>query len=183
MYIFYQITVDMQTLLEIAKYLLPAFIVFLTAYLSIKTLIKHDQRKRDYEIILKNKQIVTPIRLQAYERLTLFLERISPDNLVMRIGKDQLTVKQLQNQMLKTIRSEFDHNVSQQIYVSPQAWEVVKSARENIVKLINTTAQGLKSDDPAIKLSRNLLEKIMEQEHAPTKVATDYLKREVRNFY
>ena len=173
----------METILEILKYILPALIVFLTAYFSIRILIKNDQRKRDYEIIMKNKQVVTPIRLQAYERLTLLLERISPDALVMRISKDNLTVKQLQNQLLQTIRAEFDHNMSQQIYVSPQAWEVVKSARENIVKLINTTAQGLKPDEPAIKFSRALIEKVMEQERSSSKMAIDYLKKEVRSFY
>jgi len=173
----------METILEILKYILPALIVFFTVYFSIRILIKNDQRKRDYEIIMKNKQVVTPIRLQAYERLTLLLERISPDALVMRISKDNLTVKQLQNQLLQTIRAEFDHNMSQQIYVSPQAWEVVKSARENIVKLINTTAQGLKPDEPAIKHSRALIERVMEQERSSSKVAIDYLKREVRSFY
>lgn len=173
----------MEVILEILKYILPALIVFFTAYFSIRLLIKNDQRKRDQELIMKNKQIVTPVRLQAYERLTLFLERISPDNLVIRISKDNLTVKQLQNQMLQTIRAEFDHNVSQQVYVTPQAWEVVKSARENIVKLINTTAQGLKPDEPAIKLSRSLLERVMEQERSASNMALDYLKREVRTFY
>ena len=173
----------METILEILKYILPALIVFFTAYFSIRILIKNDQRKRDYEIIMKNKQVVTPIQLQAYERLTLLLERISPDALVMRISKDNLTVKQLQNQMLQTIRAEFDHNISQQIYVSTNAWEMVKSARENIVKLINSTAQGLKPDEPAIKLSRALLEKVMEQERSSSKVAIDYLKKEVRSFY
>jgi hypothetical protein len=173
----------MEVIFEILKYILPALIVFFTAYFSIRLLIKNDQRKRDQEIVMKNKQIVTPVRLQAYERLTLFLERISPDNLVLRISKDNLTVKQLQNQMLQTIRAEFDHNMSQQIYVSPQAWEVVKSARENIVKLINTTAQRFKPDEPAIKLSRSLLERVMEQDRSATKMALDYLKQEVRTFY
>lgn len=173
----------MEIILEMLKYVLPALIVFFTAYFTIRSLIKNDQRKRDYEIIMKNKQIVTPIRLQAYERLTLLLERISPDALVMRISKENLTVKDLQNQMLKTIRSEFDHNVSQQIYVSPQAWEVIRNARENIVKLINTTAQSMKQDDSALKFSRALLEQVMQQERSSAKIAIDYLKREVRSFY
>lgn len=173
----------MEMLLEMLKYILPAGVVFLTAYLTIRTLVKHDQKKREREIILKNKQLVTPVRLQAYERLTLFLERISPDNLVMRFSKDNLTVSQLQNQMLKTIRSEFDHNVSQQIYISPRAWEVIKSARENTVKLINATAQSLKPDEPAIKLSKALLERIMEQERSPSRVALDYIKQEAGTFF
>jgi heme/copper-type cytochrome/quinol oxidase subunit 2 len=173
----------MEMVLEILKYVIPALIVFLTAYLTVRALLRHDQKKREREIILKNKQMITPVRLQAYERLTLFLERISPDNLVMRFSKDNLTVSQLQNQMLKTIRSEFDHNVSQQIYISPRAWEVVKSARENTVKMINTTAQTMRPDEPAIKLSKALLEKIMEQQKSPSRVALDYLKREAGTFF
>jgi len=173
----------MEMVLEMLKYILPALVVFLTAYLTVRTLLKHDQKNREREIVMKNKQMVTPVRLQAYERLTLFLERISPDNLVMRFSKDNLTVSQLQSQMLKTIRSEFDHNVSQQIYVSPRAWEVIKSARENTVKLINTTAQALKPDDPAIKLSHALLEKLMEKEQSPSRAALDYIKREAGRFF
>jgi len=173
----------MEMLFEILGYLLPALVVFFTAYYTLRMMVRNDQRKREQEIVLKNKQLVTPVRLQAYERLTLFLERISPDNLVMRFSKDQLTVSQLQGQMLQTIRSEFDHNVSQQIYVSPRAWEVIKSARENTVKLVNTTAQSLRPDESAIKLSRALLEKLMAQEKSPSRVALDYLKREVGTFF
>jgi len=173
----------MEMFMEMLKYILPALVVFLTAYLTLRTLVRNDQKRREREIVMKNKQLVTPVRLQAYERLTLFLERISPENLVMRFSKENLTVSQLQNQMLKTIRSEFDHNVSQQIYISPRAWEVVKSARENTVKLINTTAQSFKPDEPAIKLSRALLEKIMEQDRSPSRVALDYIKGEAGTFF
>jgi hypothetical protein len=173
----------MEILLEMLKYVLPALVVFFTAYFTLRSLLRNDQKKREHELIMKNKQLVTPVRLQAYERLTLFLERISPDNLIMRFSKDQLTVSQLQNHMLKTIRSEFDHNVSQQIYVSARAWEVVKSARENTVKLINTTAQSLRPDDSALKLSRALLEKLMEREKSPSRAALDYLKQEAGTFF
>jgi hypothetical protein len=173
----------METLFEILKYTIPALIVFFTAYFSLRIQIKNDQRKRDFELILKNKNIVTPVRLQAYERMALFLERISPDNLVMRFNKENMTVKQMQNEMLKTIRSEFDHNLSQQIYISPQSWQVIKNARENVVKLINNAAQKLKPSDPAIKLSKSILERLMEQDQGPTKAALNYLKSEVRQYY
>lgn len=170
-------------MLEILKYTIPALIVFFTAFYTLRMLIKNDQKKRNYELVLKNKSLITPIRLQAYERLTLFLERISPDALVMRLNKENRTVNQLQNEMLKTIRSEFDHNLSQQIYVSPKAWLMVKHARENTVKLINTTVQEMKPGEPAIKLSRVLLQKVMEEGQSPTKNAIQYLKEEVKNFF
>ena len=173
----------MNIILEILKYILPALIVFLTAYYTIRVLIKNDQKRRDYEIMLKNKNVITPIQLQAYERLTLFLERISPDALAMRLNKEKLTVKQLQNEMLKTIRAEFDHNLSQQVYISSKAWETIKNAKERTIKLINTTALTLKAEAPAIHLSKALLEKVAEQETIATKVAIEYLKKEVRNYF
>lgn len=173
----------MNVVLEILKYILPALIVFFTAFFSIRLMIRNDQKKREQELILKNKTVVTPVRLQAYERLVLLLERISPDALIMRFNKDNLTSKQLQNEMLKTIRSEFDHNVAQQIYISSRAWEVIKSARENTVKLINTTAQGIKPDAPSIHLSKALLEKMMAQTQTSNRAAIEYLKREIRQYF
>ncbi|MGM0498505.1 MAG: hypothetical protein ACQESJ_11345 [Bacteroidota bacterium] len=173
----------MSTLLELLKYILPSLIVFLTAYFTIRMLIRNDQKRRDYEIMLKNRNVITPIQLQAYERLTLFLERISPDALAMRLNKEKLTVKQLQYEMLTTIRAEYDHNLSQQVYISSKAWETVKNAKEKTIKLINTTALSLKADAPGIHLSKALLEKVAEQETNATKVAIEYLKKEIRNYF
>jgi hypothetical protein len=173
----------MDTILELLKYILPALIVFFTAYFSIRILIKNDQKRRDFEIMVKNKNVITPIQLQAYERLTLFLERISPDALVMRLNKENLTSQQLQNEILKTIRAEFEHNVSQQVYISSKAWEMIKHAKERTIKLINTTATTVKPDTPAIHLSKAVLEKVAEQDEIATRAAIEYLKQEVRNYF
>jgi hypothetical protein len=173
----------MDAFLEIIKYILPALIVFFTAYFSIRLLIKNDQKRRDFEIMVKNKNVITPIQLQAYERLTLFLERISPDALVMRLNKENMTSQQLQNEILKTIRAEFDHNLSQQVYISSKAWEMIKHAKERTIKLINTTATAVKPDTPAIHLSKAVLEKVAEQDEIATRTAIEYLKKEVRNYF
>jgi len=173
----------MDIFLEILKYILPALIVFFTAYLSIRLLIKNDQQKRDFEIMVKNRNVITPIQLQAYERLTLFLERISPDALVMRLNKEKITAKQLQNEMLKTIRAEFDHNVSQQVYISSKAWEMIKNAKERTIKLINTTAMTIKPDASGLHLSKAILEKVAEQDELATRMAIEHLKQEVRNYF
>jgi hypothetical protein len=146
-------------------------------------LIKNDQKRRDFEIMVKNKNVITPIQLQAYERLTLFLERISPDALVMRLNKENMTSQQLQNEILKTIRAEFDHNLSQQVYISSKAWEMIKHAKERTIKLINTTATAVKPDTPAIHLSKAVLEKVAEQDEIATRTAIEYLKKEVRNYF
>jgi len=90
-----------------------------------------------------------------------------------------MTTSQLQSALLTTIRSEFEHNLSQQIYMSPQAWEVVKNARSTTIKIINSEAEKLKGNLPGIEFSKQLLTRVMELEKEPTRVAVDYIKEEV----
>jgi hypothetical protein len=81
--------------------------------------------------------------------------------------------------MLGAIRSEFEHNLSQQIYLSQQAWEVVRNARSNMIKIINTEAEKMPQGSSGMALSKQLLEKIMELDKEPTRTAIDYIKNEV----
>ncbi|HRU57484.1 MAG TPA: hypothetical protein P5190_09620 [Bacteroidales bacterium] len=168
----------MEILRDILLVTIPSLIVFFTAYFLLRNLIRNDQDKRKQEIILQSNRTITPIRLQAYERLVLFLERISLESLIIRVHSPGMTAAQLQANLLTTIRSEFEHNLSQQIYVSPQAWEVVKNARSNIVKLINTEFEKLPENATGIDFSRKLLEKVMELEKEPTKAAVEFVKSE-----
>lgn len=168
---------------EIVKYTLPALIVFFTSYLLIKAFIQNDQEKRKHEIILQNQKTITPIRLQAYERITLFLERVSLESLIMRSSKQGMTSKQIQTSMLNTIRAEFEHNLSQQVYMTSAAWELIKNAKSNTIKIINSSADHVKPGAPAIEFSRYILEKVIEMDKEPTKVALEYLKKEVSTFF
>jgi hypothetical protein len=169
--------------LEILKYTLPAIIVLIAAVLIIKQVIKNDQSRRNYEIISKNQEIITPIRLQAYERLTLLLERLSPESLIMRVNKPNMTAHQLQTELLSTLRSEFDHNVSQQIYVTPQVWEIIKNSRSKITQLINGAANRTDPEASALVLSKAILEDFMVQEKSPTSLALEALKNEIKMLY
>ncbi|HCC71700.1 MAG TPA: hypothetical protein DEQ09_11190 [Bacteroidales bacterium] len=169
----------MDILKEILFVTIPAFLVMLTAYLLIRKTIENDRERRRHEIVLQNSGTITPIRLQAYERLTLFLERISMESLIMRTNKQGMDSKKLHTAMLSTIRSEYEHNLAQQIYVSPQVWEVIKSARSNTIKLINTIAEKIPPTASGSDLSKNLLETVMEMDHEPAKVALDFLKKEI----
>ena len=173
----------MNVIIEILKYTIPAIIVLITSAILIKQMIRNDQNRRNYEIALGNQKIITPIRLQAYERITLLLERISPESLIMRVNKPEYTAKQLQVELLNTVRSEFDHNVSQQIYVSSQVWEIIKNARTNTVKTINSSASRVKPDAPAFNLSKLILEDLMLQDKSPVSIALEALKNEVKKLY
>jgi hypothetical protein len=169
----------MEILADILKITLPALIVFLTAWLVLKNMIRNDQDKRRQEVILQNSRTVTPIKLQAYERIVLFLERISLESLLLRVSVQDMTAQQLHSAILNAIRSEFEHNLSQQIYMSQQAWEVVRNARSNMIKIINSEVEKLPPDSSAMTLSKKLLERIIELEQEPTRAAIDFVKAEI----
>ena len=169
----------MENVYDILKITLPALIVLLTAWLMLRGLMKNDQDKRRQELVLQNTKTVTPIKLHAYERMVLFLERISLESLLVRVSIPDMTASQLHSSLLTTIRSEFEHNLSQQIYMSPQAWEVVRNARSNLIKIINTEMERMPAGSPAMALSKQLLEKVMEMDKEPTRAAIDYLKSEI----
>jgi MFS superfamily sulfate permease-like transporter len=158
---------------------IPALIVFLTAWVLLRNMIRNDQDKRRQELVLQNSRTVTPIKLQAYERIILFLERISLESMLVRVSSPDMSASQLHSAILNSIRSEFEHNLSQQIYMSQQAWEVVRNARSNMIKIINSEAEKLPPETPGMALSKNLLEKVMELEKEPTRVAIDYIKAEI----
>src|SRR5665647_3415801 len=169
----------MELLADILKITIPALIVLFTAWIILRNMIKNDQDKRRQELILQNSRTLTPIKLQAYERIVLFLERISLESLLVRVSTPDMTAKQLHSAILNSIRSEFEHNLSQQIYMTQQAWEVVNNARSNTIKIINTEFERAPQSATGIEYSRQLLEKVMEIEKEPTKTAVEYIKNEV----
>jgi len=170
-------------ILEILKYILPALIVFLAVWFVLKSMIQNEQKRNHVESIARNQRITTPVRLQAYERMTILLERISPEALIMRINDPSLNAKQFQTELLNTIRTEFEHNVAQQVYISNQAWELIKNAKTSVIQLINSTAAKVKPESQSIILSRMILEELMQQEKSPVTIAIDYLKTEIRQFF
>lgn len=172
----------MEALLEFLKFTIPGLIVFFTAYFMIKSFMENEQKKRQMDLKTNNQKLVTPIRLQAYERLTLFLERINPESLLLRTQQPTMNVERLQAALLMTIRAEFDHNISQQIYISGKTWMAVKGAKDNVIKIINTSAESLKKEQPAALLSQRIMETIIAIEKSPTQIAMEILKMEANHF-
>ncbi|MBI9068826.1 MAG: hypothetical protein JEZ09_16135 [Salinivirgaceae bacterium] len=168
---------------EILKYTIPALIVFITAYTVLHKLVQNERDQRKVQVVLNNQKTITPIRIQAYERMVLFLERISPQSLVLRTQKKGMVNQELQNALLKAIRFEFEHNMAHQLYISDKAWEMIRTAKENIVRLINQNAIGVKPGAPAIQLSQLILEKMLDKKKDPTLDAINYLKSEIRTLF
>ncbi|MBN2274328.1 MAG: hypothetical protein JXR41_06155 [Bacteroidales bacterium] len=171
------------SLMEILKYILPSLVVFLTTWYLASRYFRSEDEKRRQQMALNNQNLITPLRLQAYERIILFLERINPESLVMRFNKHGMTCQQLQNELLTAIRAEFEHNLSQQIYISNQGWEMLKNAKNSTIQLIHLTADNFKSDEPSINLSKAILEKMIKEKKNPASEAIIFIKNEINRLF
>ncbi|MDD2284801.1 MAG: hypothetical protein PHQ11_05300 [Paludibacter sp.] len=167
--------------MEIFKYILPAFIVMITAYLLFDKMLSNEEKKRTFELARKDRSAILALRLRAYERIMLLLERTNPANIALNIIQPGMNCLDFQTQMIDNIRKEFEHNYVQQIYVSDELWTAIGSTQENLIKLINTIAGHFKADDQAVQLAENFIRIYAETEENPTQIAIRILKSEVRN--
>jgi hypothetical protein len=171
------------TTVELVKILGPAFLVFIAAWLPVWYFLKNEQKRRQAEALFNQQKIFTPVQIQAYERMILLLERISPQSLVLRTQNANMSASDLQQALLKSVRKEFEHNMAQQLYVSDKAWEMIKTAKETIVKKINHSAVKVKPENPAIQLSKLILESHIAIDKDPAQEAITYLKKEMRYLF
>jgi hypothetical protein len=143
-----------------------------------------NQRKmREQQPVNKNNEkqdIGLPLCLQAYERLVVFLERIRPENLIGRVIEPGLGVKDVRMLMIHSIQTEFEHNVSQQIYVSTEAWEAVSNAKEQLVSLINSVAEKVAPEADGKVLGKQLLELSLKEKDFPARTALQILNDEAK---
>ncbi|MCC6458916.1 MAG: hypothetical protein IT260_00505 [Saprospiraceae bacterium] len=149
--------------LEILKFTIPALIVFFTAYFLLKMLL--DERQRIDRMILKQdaQKITLPLRLQAYERLTLLCDRVSISNSLLRIRMPGMTVAELRGTLMLAISQEFEHNTSQQLFVSETLWQIIRLAKEQTLMLIARCAEDLDPQADADALVQKLLVALDEQ--------------------
>jgi hypothetical protein len=172
----------MELALDLAKILLPSVMVFLTAFFVLKSYLENEQKKRMIEVRFEQKRVALPIRLQAYERLALFLERINPENIIMRLNRPEMTARQLQAELVQHVRMEYEHNLSQQVYVSNQAWDMLKNGKEDIIRLINTAGSRMNENSTSIDLSTAIFEEALKEKDGLLNKALIFLKNEGRQY-
>lgn len=170
----------MEVLEDFVKILLPSALVLYAMYLTIRSFLNKDVERRLIDVKLKNTEIVLPIRLQAYERMCLFLERISPGNLILRLNNSEYSAGEFQQVLLSEIREEYNHNLSQQVYMSDEAWTQVKNAMEEVIATINDAARQLSPEARSIDLARAIFETTIQQDLDPNGRALRFVKNEIR---
>ncbi|WP_347159778.1 hypothetical protein [Pontibacter chitinilyticus] len=166
-------------IIDLLKIALPALIVAVAMYYLVKKHYERDYKVRLLELRQKNAEVVLPIRLQAYERVVLLLERITPSNLLLRVSGGGHTAAEFHRLLLAEIRNEFNHNLSQQVYMTEQAWQQVKHGREEVVSLINKTYHELPEGARGTDLAKRILETVLVSEQDPTARALSYIKQEI----
>ena len=167
----------MNAIIELLKTLIPAVAVFAAAYFLVKRFLDNDQKRREHELKRSAQGLITPLKIQAYERIVIFLERINPNSLVIRVNKNGMNSRQLHSELITAVKTEYEHNLSQQIYISYGAWELVKNAKEEVIQLINISSSKVaveaNSSELAImilNITANLNKKL------PNDIALEYLK-------
>lgn len=169
----------METFLEILKFTIPSIIALLGVYLVIDKIFKQEQKRRDFEIFKLQRDQIMPRRLQAYERMSLFLSRIQPESMLTRFSFDRLDAVQLQQLLLQAVRQEFEHNAGQQVYVSRKVWALVLNSRESICQLINMAAAKCEPGAKALELARNMLEMYAYSDETPIELCMAQMRREI----
>jgi uncharacterized protein YneF (UPF0154 family) len=141
------------------------------------------QRKEAKQDIKNSPEINTKqLQLQAYERLMLLTDRIAIQNLINRVNQPGLNAKEMQFVLTQSIRQEFDHNITQRIYVSPESWDAVDKLKEQNLLIINQVASYLPDNSSGHDLNKNLLEMLMQNPKASLhNVVADALSYEAKN--
>jgi hypothetical protein len=165
-------------LLEALKYLLPSIVVFLITYFLLKSFFEEENRKRLTDIRMEKVKMITPVKLQAYERLVILMERMSPNNLIFRVSQPGISASQLKIDLIHDINEEYNHNVSQQIYVSHQAWQMVRIVKEEMINIINSAYSGLGHNSVGLDLSKAIFETLIKMESIPSNKALEFLRKE-----
>ena len=171
----------MEIAIEFGKLLIPAAVVLYAMYLVVKSFLEKELTKHSMEIRSKSIETVLPNRLHAYERICLFLERIAPDNLIVRLNNGKYTAREFQQILLNEIREEYNHNVSQQLYMSEEVWGLVRSAKEDLIKTVNESTSELPEEATSIDLARKIFS--VEREYDPIQHALSAVKTEIRQTF
>ena len=157
--------------------------IIIIVFLFLKRQSQKEQVNLEVELKKQRQEFFLPNRVDAYERAILLMERLHPNSLVMRLNNPGLPATIMHAEFLKTIREEFDHNITQQLFISPIAWKLLRDSKEELVKLINLAASQVQENATAIELSAKIFELVAQLEKLPSEVATEFLKKEFQELF
>ncbi len=161
---------------QLFAYLLPSIVTGAIAFYFFRMHTNNEEGRRRFLLHKDSQKDTLPIRLQAYERMALFLERIAIPNLVVRVAPKSQDKDAYESLLIKSIETEFDHNLTQQIYMTDECWNIIKAAKNATVQMIRKAAMS--QSDTADKLREDILNDTMEKA-SPSATALSFVKKEI----
>lgn len=158
-------------------------LTMVAAYLLLKNDIQNYFRFKTLTANKENREALFPLRLQAHERLIIFIERINPANLLLRLHQQGIGIKELQNLVLNEIKAEYQHNVTQQLYIDIISWNVIKKLKDDTIAMVNNAVQALPETATGIDLSKKVLQHMSTIEENPYDLTIDHLKKDIHKLF
>jgi len=158
-------------------------ITFLFAYYFLKNDINQYLRQKSGVATAQDHAHLLPLRLQAHERLIVFVERLNPANLFVRLYQPGISATVLQALILNEVRSEYQHNVTQQLYVSAVSWNVVRKLKEDTISMINNAVSGLSEEATGAELSKKVLSHLSTVAENPYDLTLELIKQDIHQFF
>lgn len=161
---------------QLFAYLLPSIVTGAVAFYFFRLHTNNEEGRRRFLLHKDSQKDTLPIRLQAYERMALFLERIAIPSLVVRVSPKSNSKQDYENLLIKTIETEFDHNLTQQIYMTDECWNIIKAAKGATIQMIRKA--GMSETETADKLREDILNQTMDKT-SPSATALSFVKKEI----
>ncbi|MBW4890908.1 hypothetical protein KXQ82_14365 [Mucilaginibacter sp. HMF5004] len=168
-------------IMDIIKFFVAGMAIVGATFALIKPYIDRNERIQLLELKRAASNQTLPLRLQAYERVVLFVERINPASLLIRLNANSYSAAELHSLVVAEIRNEYQHNISQQIYVSTKAWSVVRRVKDDTMGIITNAVKGLPEDASGLDLSRTVLTHLSTLEENPYDIATILIRQDLDN--
>ncbi len=173
----------MEIVLQLALIIVPAGAVMLTAIYFMRNATQNEVRSMQIELKKERQAFFLPNRVDAYQRAILLMERIHPNSLVMRLNNPGLPAAAFQVKLLESIREEYEHNIAQQMFISPGAWDMVKKSKEETIKVINLAGRQMEATSMALDLAGKIFEISAEIGQLPSEITVEVLKKEIQSLF
>ncbi|CAM4331964.1 hypothetical protein SAMN06265348_11016 [Pedobacter westerhofensis] len=123
------------------------------------------------------------LRLQAHERMIVFIERLNPSNLFLRLYEPGVPAVELQARILNEVRTEYQHNVSQQLYINAASWNVLRKLKDDTIAMVNNAVGTLPAEASGRDLSRTVLEHLAGIAENPYDLTIELIKQDIHQLF
>ena len=172
-----------QIVIDVLTLFVGITLALLVIFYLVKTDIHRFFNLKNIELNKESRTQLLPLRLQAHERLIIFIDRINPANLLVRLHQQGIDISTLQAGVLNEVRSEYQHNITQQLYIDSVTWNVVRKLKDDTIGMINNAVQGLPSNANGIELSKAILQHMATIDENPYDLTIELIKKDIQKLF